>query len=156
MKQEFDSVDLTIMQHLQNDAKITIKELAALLKMTSTPIFERIKRLERLGYIEGYHARLVKQKLGYELTAFCMVSLDVHHAEFIEQFQKDVQELDEVFECYHIAGNVDYLLKIVVEDMATYQKFLSEKLAKLKNIGRVQSSFVMKEVKNEFLLKVKK
>lgn len=152
MSCKLDSIDIQILKLLQNDAKRTVKEISSVLGLTSTPIYERVKRLEKLGFITGYHARLNKAKLGFDLVAFCMVSLEAHHADMITQFQRDIQKLPEVFECYHMAGNVDYLLKIVVEDMAHYQKFVAEKLAKLNNIGRVQSSFVMKEVKNEFLL----
>jgi DNA-binding Lrp family transcriptional regulator len=152
MKIELDSIDLKIIQILQADAKTTTKEIAAVLSLTSTPVYERIKRLERQGLITGYHARLSKAKLGFELLAFCEVSLEAHHSDMIEKFQRDIQKLPEVFECYHMAGNMDYLLKIVVEDMESYQKFIAKKLANLKNIGRVQSFFVMKEIKNEFLL----
>ena len=131
-----------------------IKEVAHALKMTTTPIFDRIKRLEREGFIEGYSTIVNKEKLGFNLVAFCTVSLESHHKEYLNQFVKDVENIPEVAECYHIAGMFDYLLKIYVKDMVDYQNFITQKLASLPNIGRVQSSFVMTEVKNNHVLPI--
>lgn len=134
---------------LQKDGKMKIKDIAEALKMTNTPVFERIKRLEKDGFILGYTTIVNKQKLGFGLVAFCTVSLESHHKEYLVQFESDVKEIPEVIECYHIAGMFDYLLKLYVKDMLDYQNFITQKLASLPNIGRVQSSFVMTEVKNE-------
>ena len=120
--------------------------------MTNTPIFDRIKRLEKEGYIEGYTARLSKEKLGFHLVAFCSVTLEKHNKEYLNQFLEDIQEISEVIECYHIAGMFDYLLKVYAKDMVDYQHFITQKLAALPNIGRVQSSFVMTEIKNNQIL----
>jgi DNA-binding Lrp family transcriptional regulator len=122
--------------------------------MTNTPIFDRIKRLEKEGFITGYSAIVDKEKLGYKLVAFCSVTLESHHKEYLNQFVREVKELPEVIECYHIAGMFDYLLKIYVKDMVDYQNFIAQKLASLANIGRVQSSFVMTEIKNEKALPI--
>ncbi len=134
---------------LQEDGKMKIKDIAEALKMTNTPVFERIKRLEKDGFILGYTTMVNKQKLGFGLVAFCAVSLESHHKEYLVQFESDVKEIPEVIECYHIAGMFDYLLKLYAKDMLDYQIFITQKLASLPNIGRVQSSFVMTEVKNE-------
>lgn len=144
-----DKTDLLIVEHLQRDAKMTIKELAARLNLTSTPVYERIRGLEREGVITGYGARVNAEKLGYPLVAFCYVELERHHAAYIERFVHDVRELPEVKECYHIAGMFDYLLKIYSRDMSDYQSFISKKLASVPNIGKVQSSFVMAEIKTD-------
>lgn len=149
---QIDAIDKRILQILQKDGKTKIKEIADALKMTNTPIFERIKRLEKEGYILGYTALVNKEKLGFNLVAFCTVTLESHHKEYLQQFVHDVKELEEVVECYHIAGMFDYLLKIYVKDMVDYQNFISQKLASLENIGRVHSSFVMTEIKNETIL----
>lgn len=90
-----------------------------------------------------------KEKYGYNLVAFCSVTLESHHKEYLTKFKEDVKQLPEVIECYHIAGMFDYLLKIYVKDMEDYQNFMTQKLASLSNIGRVQSFFVMTEIKNE-------
>ncbi len=144
---QIDTTDRLILSLLQADAKLTIKELAAKLHLTSTPIHERIKKLEKEGYIKGYVAQLDRQRLALGLLVFCNVTLEAHHSDFIAQFETDVQGLKEVVECYHVAGMFDYLLKVVVADMETYQQFVTQKLAALPNIRNVQSFFVMTEVK---------
>ncbi len=154
MDYKIDAIDKRIIQLLQQDGKMKIKEVAHALKMTTTPIFDRIKRLEKEGFIEGYSTIVNKEKLGFNLVAFCTVSLESHHKEYLNQFVKDVENIPEVAECYHIAGMFDYLLKIYVKDMVDYQNFITQKLASLPNIGRVQSSFVMTEVKNNHVLPI--
>lgn len=154
MDYNIDAIDRRILQLLQKDGKMKIKEIASALKMTNTPIFDRIKRLERAGFILGYSTIVDKKKLGFNLTAFCSVTLEKHRKDYLIQFVKDVQGLPEVIACYHIAGIFDYLLKIYVKDMADYQNFITLKLASLDNIGKVQSSFVMTEIKNEQVLPI--
>ncbi len=149
-----DALDHRIVHLLQKDGKMKIKEIADQLKLTNTPVFERIKKLESQGVIKSYRADVDLHKIGYAVTAFCTVSLERHHTEIILQFVEDIKKLDEVSECYHIAGMFDYLLKIHVCDMDAYHHFISEKLASLPNIGRVQSSFVMSEIKNDPVLPV--
>lgn len=154
MESKIDAIDRRIIQLLQQDGKIKIKELADKLKMTNTPVFDRIKRLEAQGFILGYTAIVDRTKLGYMITAFCSVTLELHHKDFLSQFVEDVKNLEEVAECYHIAGMFDYLLKIYVKDMTAYQNFITQKLSSIPNIGRVQSSFVMTEIKNEVVLPI--
>ncbi|MEZ4772719.1 MAG: Lrp/AsnC family transcriptional regulator [Bacteroidia bacterium] len=149
-----DHIDRSILRLLQKDAKMTTKELASQLSLTATPVFERVKRLEKDGYIKGYRAVLDRHKLNLPLVVFCNVELEKHREEFLARFEQDVQSLPEVVECYHIAGHYDYLLKVVVKDMEVYQHFVTRKLAALENIGKVQSSFVMTEVKDSGLLPV--
>tara|TARA_B110000014_G_scaffold245481_1_gene217474 strand:+ start:611 stop:1072 length:462 start_codon:yes stop_codon:yes gene_type:complete len=143
-----DSTDKLILALLQNDGKITFKEIASQLNLTTTPVYERIKRLEREGYIKSYKAILDRKKIGLNLLAFCNISLKEHQAAYLVQFEKDIKDFNEVIACYHIAGMYDYLIKISVEDMDVYQYFIANKLANIKNIARVQSSFVMTEVKS--------
>jgi DNA-binding Lrp family transcriptional regulator len=143
-----DSTDKLILALLQNDGKITFKEIASQLNLTTTPVYERIKRLERDGYIKSYKAILDRKKIGLNLLVFCNISLKEHQASYLSQFEKDIKKFNEVIACYHIAGMYDYLIKISVEDMDVYQYFIANKLANIKNIARVQSSFVMTEVKS--------
>ena len=143
-----DSIDRKILIALQENAKITTRELAGQLHLTVTPTYERIKKLEKDGYIRAYRAELDRRRLGLKLMAFCNVSLEAHHTVFIEQFERDVQQLSEIIACYHVAGVFDYLLQVIVHDMETYQHFVAKKLAALPNIGKVQSLFVMTEVKS--------
>ncbi|MBK9736522.1 MAG: Lrp/AsnC family transcriptional regulator [Saprospiraceae bacterium] len=141
--------DFAILREVQQNAKITVKELSEKINLSQTPTFERLKKLEKDGIIQGYHARLDGKKLGFGLTVMCYVSLRHHQQELIEKFQSEIVSFGEVRDCYHIAGMYDYLLKVVVSDMDAYQLFVSKKLASLDNIGNVQSSFVMSELKSE-------
>jgi Lrp/AsnC family leucine-responsive transcriptional regulator len=137
---------------LQEDAFLTTKEVAAQLNLTTTPVFERVKRLEREGYIGRYTALVNRQKVGLSMLVFCDVALKEHNRDYLLRFERAVVELSEVLECHHITGEYDYVLKVVVRDMDDYQQFIKEKLAALENIGRVQSHFVMTEVKNTTVL----
>lgn len=149
-----DAADRAILQLLQEDAFMTTKEMGARLNLTTTPVFERVKRLEREGYVTGYTALLNRRKIGLPMLVFCDVSLKEHNRDFLLRFEEAVVGLPEVIECHHITGEYDYMLKVVVRDMDDYQHFIKEKLAALENIGRVQSHFVMTEVKNTTVLPV--
>jgi Lrp/AsnC family transcriptional regulator, leucine-responsive regulatory protein len=144
-----DTVDLKILQLLQANALMTNKEIAARLNLTTTPIHERIKRLENEGVIEKYTAILNKSKLGKSLVVLVDVTLKEHAASFLEQFEKDVLLLPEVVECYCISGGSDFLLKVLVKDMEEYRHFILHKLATLSNIGNAQSRFVVNEIKSQ-------
>lgn len=143
-----DEIDRSILLFLQSDGKITIKEMAEKLNLTTTPVFERVKKLETEGYIKSYQAILDHKKIGLQLTAFCNITLNLHQTDYLKKFEKDIHQFPEVTECYHIAGMFDYLVKIYAYDMEHYQDFLSNKLASISNISKVQSSFVLTEVKN--------
>lgn len=142
-----DATDKRILALLQENAHFTNKEIAARLSITTTPVYERIKRMEEQGYIQRYTALVDGKKLGFTLVAYCNVQLKEHAQDYLRQFESEVHSLAEVIECYHIAGMFDYLLKVIVKDMAAYQNFIVNKLAALDNIGNVQSSFVMTQVK---------
>ena len=142
-----DAVDTEILRLLQEDAHATTKELAQKLHLTTTPIHERIKRLEKDGYIKKYMAVLDKEKLGMGLIVFCNISLKQHTSEIGHQFVKEIMSLDEVVECYNISGDYDFLLKVLVKDMPGYQQFVMNRLGSLKSIGSVKSIFVMGEIK---------
>ncbi len=142
-----DPTDKKLLQLLQQNAKITTKQLAQLLNLSTTPVFERIKRLERNGVIQKYVAIVNKEKVGKELLAFCQVSLKEHSHDIIREFERSISQIPEVMECHHIAGMFDYTLKVVTSDMETYHDFVYNKLSLVNNVGNVQSSFVMKEIK---------
>ncbi len=150
-----DKTDIQLLELLQSDALLTNKELADKLGKTITPVYERIKRLEKEGFITRYCAIVDKNKIGRSLVAFTNVQLKQHAHTILKSFEKAIVKFGEVMECYHMTGVYDYLLKIVVADMAAYQDFIVNKLAKLTDIGTVQSSFVMTEVKHETAYKIK-
>ncbi len=142
-----DESDLSILRLLQQNAHYTNKEIAASLGLTVTPVYERIKRLESQGYIKKYVALLDKNMIGKPLTAFCHVSLRHHTKENVEKFETESKQLEEVQECYHVAGVFDFLLKVSVSSMNDYHSFIRDKLSTIENIGNINSSFVLNEIK---------
>lgn len=144
---KYDLADKRILMLLQHDARLTTKEIADKLGKSVTAVYERIRRLEKEGYISGYVAILNRELIEKRLVAFANVQLKEHAHLMLKDFEKSVVKLAEVMECHHMTGSYDYLLKIVVDDMAAYHDFILNKLAKLANIGTVQSSFIMTEVK---------
>ncbi len=143
-----DLTDKKILNLLQQNSKANIKEIALKIGLTQTPTYERIKRLEKEGVIKNYIAVLDKEKVGYTIEVFCQVTLLVHSKEMITRFENAVNKIDEVMECFHVAGNYDYLLKIIVKDMNSYQAFLKNKLSVLDSVANVQSTFVMSSTKD--------
>jgi DNA-binding Lrp family transcriptional regulator len=142
-----DSIDYSILQMLQTDAKIGVKEISSSLNLSKTPVYERIKRMESNGVIRKYVALIDKVKLGNSMVVFCTVSLDVQKLEQINQFNAAIKEMPEVVECYLMGGVFDYMLKVIVRDLEAYHTFSSEKLAALPNINQIKSLFVLNEVK---------
>lgn len=147
MNISLDSTDLKILKLLEADSKLRTKEIASMVGLSTTPVFERIKRLERSGVIIGYRAKINRQFLGRNIMAICSISLNQHRTEFLEEFEKEIVAFTEVNECLHVAGQFDYLLRVMTPDMESYRNFVTKQLASLKNIAQVQSSFVMTEVK---------
>ena len=146
--EQFDRIDLAILRTLQNDAKLTTKELATAVHLTPTPVFERLKRLERQGVIKKYVAVLDAQKLNRAFVVFCSVKLSRMNHDIALDFTRRIHEIPEVTECYNISGDFDYLLKINVQDMAQYQQILLDTLGTIESLGSLKSSFVMDEVKH--------
>lgn len=146
--ENLDNTDLQILKQLQENSNISIKELATKLFLTATPVYERIKRLEREGYIMKYVALLNKEKLNRSMIVFCNVRLKEHAKNVGANFVKDIVALPEIIECYNIAGDYDFMLKILVADMTSYQDFVMNKLSTIENIGNTQSVFVMGEIKH--------
>jgi Lrp/AsnC family leucine-responsive transcriptional regulator len=148
MQINLDLTDKKILNLLQQNSKANIKEIALKIGLTQTPTYERIKRLEKAGVIKNYIAVLDKEKVGYTIEVFCQVTLMVHSKEMITRFENAINKIDEVIECFHVAGNYDYLLKIIVKDMNSYQTFLKNKLSVLDSVANVQSTFVMSSTKD--------
>ena len=143
-----DATDLQLLKQLQKNARITIKELANRTNLSNTPVHERIKKLEKNGYITKQVALLDRKLLGKKLIVFCNIKLKEHSMEIGKNFVKDITSLKQVTECYNISGDYDFLLKVIVSDIDDYQDFVLNQLGSIKNIGSAQSTFVMSEVKN--------
>jgi Lrp/AsnC family transcriptional regulator, leucine-responsive regulatory protein len=142
---QLDATDIGILQLLQHDARFTNKEIADKLGKSINPVYERIRRLEREGYIQRYVALVDRTKIDKTLVAFTNVQLKEHSHSMLKDFEQAIVIFEEVMECHHMTGMYDYLIKIVVRDMNEYQDFIVNKLARLPNIGTVQSGFVMTE-----------
>ena len=119
-----DETDLKILRILQEDSKKTTKEIAEILNLTASPIYERIRKLEKKGFIKKYVALLDKKRIHRPVIAICMVSLRYHNEGFIDKFETQIKALHEVQECYHMAGKVDFFLKINLQSLETYHEFV--------------------------------
>lgn len=144
--EKLDETDLKILRILQRDSKKTTKEIAETLNLTASPVYERIRRMEKKGYIKNYVALLEKKVIDRPITAICMVSLRYHNEGFIDKFEQQIKAIKEVQECYHMAGKVDFFLKINLESLDAYHEFVRLKLSKIENIGVLESYFVLKEI----------
>ncbi|MEI8097324.1 MAG: Lrp/AsnC family transcriptional regulator [Sediminibacterium sp.] len=147
-----DAKDLAILQILQQNARATVKEIAEKIHLSTTPVHERIKRLEETGVIKQYATLLDHTKVRKGLMVICYVSLKQHNKNAGAKFIKSIQEMNEVIECYNISGEFDFMLKVVAESMDDYYNFHVNKLSQAENIGHVQSVFVMGIIKQTHVL----
>ena len=143
-----DPIDNKLLMILQNDSKGTTKELSVKLNLSVTAVYERVKKLERLGIIDKYVALLNRDKIDKAFVVFCHVKLLQHTIEYLTSFESDVVKLDEDHECFHVSGDYDYILKVYVKNMEAYREFMVTKLTTLKYIGSTHSTFMISEVKN--------
>ncbi|PQV45046.1 Lrp/AsnC family leucine-responsive transcriptional regulator [Jejuia pallidilutea] len=149
----FDETDKKLLERLQNDSKQTNKELSNALGLSVTAVYERIKKLEKEGYIDSYTAVINKRKIDRNFVAFCHVKLLQHSQDFVVSFEKEVNGLNEVLECYHVSGDYDYLLKVIVKDMEAFREFMVKKLTTINHIGSTHSMFVINEVKQTNIIR---
>lgn len=148
--QRLDHIDLKILRILQNDARLTVKEVAARVNLSTTPVFERWKKLEADGYIKRYVAVLDAEKVHRGFVVFCSVKLRILSYEVVADFVRTIKDIPEVAECYHMSGQYDYLLKIHSPDMNYYKNFIVNVLGRVDSIGTIESSFVMDEIKHTY------
>jgi len=147
-----DTIDRKIMRLLQEDAKLNVKDIAIRLNLTKTPIYERIKRLEREGIIDKYVAIVNRKKLAPSILVFISGKLEVSKFEQTEEFYAGIMELPEVLDCYLMSGEYDFLLKVMVKDLDDYHEFYSKKLSQVPRVSYVSSSFVLNEAKRSTVL----
>jgi len=150
---KIDKTDKKILSFLQKDSKITTKELSIYLNLSSTAVYERIKKLEKNGVIESYIALINKEKVEKAFVVFCQIKLVQHKHEFVMKFEREVIKFDEVLECYNVSGDYDYILKVTVKNMDAYHEFLNNKLTTLDHISSAHSTFILNVVKNTMMLK---
>lgn len=142
-----DKIDLLILKLLQENARATVKEIAAKVHLSTTPVHERIKRMEQSGVIKQYATMVDHAKVKKGLMVICYVSLKEHSKNAGMKFIKSINALNEVVECYNISGEFDFMLKVVEENMDSYYDFHVNRLSQIENMGNVQSVFVMGVIK---------
>lgn len=145
-----DKTDLQILRILQENAKLTTKELAARVNLSTTPVFERLKRLEAEGYIRKYTAILDAEKLNCGFMVFCSVKLRRLNRDIAAEFTRIIRDIPQVSECYNVSGEYDYLLKIHAPNMQYYQEFILNVLGTIDSLGSLTSTFVMAEIKHNY------
>jgi Lrp/AsnC family transcriptional regulator, leucine-responsive regulatory protein len=142
-----DVKDLAILKLLQENARITVKEISDKIHLSTTPVHERIKRLEESGVIKQYVTLVDAEKVQKGLMVVCYLSLKQHSKEAGTKFIQSIMQMNEIIECYNISGEFDFMLKIVAENMNAYYDFHVNKLGEIENMGNVQSVFVMGVIK---------
>ncbi len=147
-----DKTDIEILRLLQQNAKMTVKEISDHVHLSTSPVHERIKRLEQSGVIKQYATLVDHTKVKKGLMVICYVSLKQHDKKAGSKFIAYINELNEVIECYNISGEFDFMLKVVAENMNDYYDFHVNKLSQSENIGHVQSVFVMGIIKQTHVL----
>lgn len=144
---ELDKTDIDIIKALSRDSRLSVRELASQVHRSSTPVFERLKRLEREGVIKAYTVLVDQEKIGRAFTVFCNVKLSHINTEIHDEFARKVAAMAEVTECYNVSGSFDYLLKVQVPDMKAYRSFVTDTLGCLPMVDSVQSVFAMDTIK---------
>jgi len=149
-----DRIDQKILSALQHNGRLSNVALAKTVNLSPTPCLERVKRLERDGFIESYHAKLSAEKMRADFLTFMTVSLDKTNETVFEEFKTAIANIDEVVECHMVGGGFDYLLKIRTESMAAFRTLMGEKLSGISSIASTSSYFVMEEIKNTRFYKI--
>lgn len=141
-----DPTDRRILQVLQDDARITMTELADRVGLSPTPCTRRVKRLEETGVLRRYATLLDPTAVGLPVNVFVSISLTAQTEPALQAVEEAVSTYPEVMECYLMTGDADYLLRVVVPDLETYQRFVMEKLTRLPGIANIRSSFALRQV----------
>ena len=147
---KLDKVDLQILRTLQQNARLTTKELASRVSLSSTPVFERLKRLESRGYMKKYIAVLNAEMLNQGFVVYCHVKMNRLSKDIATDFTERISKIPEVTECYNVSGHYDYLLKIHSPNMKYYQEFVLNVLGTIDNLASLESTFVMDTIKHEY------
>ncbi len=146
--QKLDAIDKKILEILQARAKITNAKLSEEIGLSPAPTLERVKKMEQIGIISSYHAKLNIEKVGMGVTTFAIATLNGHKLKHIENFVKAIKKVPEVIECHHITGAGDFMLKVVAKDIVSYQKLMLEKISDIEEVDNMQSMVVLSTFKD--------
>lgn len=145
---KLDQIDLNILRTIQRNAKMSYKDIAEKLKLSRTPIFERIKKMEHNGIIKEYVAVIDCEKIGIKEIIYCHIKLKEHESNMIKSFESLINKIPQIVECHHVTGEYDCILKVLVKDIKTYQNLVLSKLSEDNNVLSFHSHFTIGEVKN--------
>ncbi|MEQ9426319.1 MAG: Lrp/AsnC family transcriptional regulator [Cyclobacteriaceae bacterium] len=145
---KLDKIDRKILEILQSNAKITNAQLSKEIGLSPAPTLERVKKLETSGIIKSYHAVLDTDKLGLGVSTFVMVTLKGHNKTNIDSFLTEINKIDEVIECHHVTGTGDFILKVIAEDIAYYQKLMLERVTDIPEVDNMQSLVILSTFKD--------
>lgn len=143
-----DELDLSILRILQNNGRISNADLAQQINLSPPATHARVRRLNDQGYIQRTVALLDKEKLGYDMTCFVSVSLQLHRQEGLDEFRTRVQDFPEVLECHHVTGEFDFLLKVIVRNRKDLERFVIQELTPVPGVARINTSLVLSESKS--------
>ncbi len=146
---KLDDIDLKILEILQQEGRLSNKELAERINLTTTPTLERVRRLEREGVIEGYSARINRRAINKNLNVFVNITLHVHQLSLMDEFTEAVKAIPEILACYNITGEGDFMLHLVARDVDDYQNLLRAKLATLPDVQRLHTTIVLSTIKEQ-------
>ena len=144
----YDEIDRKLLSELQSEGRVTNVELAQRVGLTAPPCLRRVRALEEDGVIRGYHADLDASQLGFAITVFAMVSLQSQAESSLREFEEAMRELDEVREVHMLNGEIDFILKIVSQDLQSFQEFLTSKLTPAPNVASVKTSLTIRTAKH--------
>ena len=144
---ELDRHDIVLLTELQRDSRQTVQQLASAAGLSTTPCWKRVKEMEASGVIRGYTALIDREKVGLSLCVLAEVNLTRHNEDDVRRFEKEVADCPQIVSCYSTTGQADYVIKVLVPDIKTYESFLHETVFKLPGVTHVRSSVVLKEVK---------
>jgi Lrp/AsnC family leucine-responsive transcriptional regulator len=144
-----DNIDKQILETLQENGRIRNSELAKIINISPPPTAERVKKLEKNGYINKYVALVDPKKVGVTCFTYVEVTLIRHGKDSVERFMESIVEMDEVMECHHITGGADFLLKIATRDIPAYEEFILQKLTALPDVQNLKTLVVLSTLKQE-------
>lgn len=148
MEQNLDNTDRELLNHLQENARITNAELARRVELSPPGLQKRVRKLEEAGIIDQYAAILNPETVGYDMLCYVQITLVRHKADFLQNFMKVVQDIPEVLEAYHITGEYDYLLKVVIRNRKHLEEFILETLSPLPGMDKIRTSLVLNKIKS--------
>lgn len=153
-KIKLDKLDRAILDILQANAKITNAQLAQRIGLSPAPTLERVKKLENSGIIKSYHATVSHENVGLGVSTFVMVSLKGHNKDNIDAFVASIEKIDEIIECHHVTGSGDFILKVIAQDIPSYQKLMLEKVSNIEVIDNMQSMVILSTFKDRKVMPI--